>query len=117
LVSTTTAAGTDEERFFRDAQKLRITVEGAWVRDDKDGWLRNDNDLVIMSKFRIGKNRPITKLHFYKPETPERHWENIVFHPEVYATNDFRAEVGEIALQIFVYDEDGLNDEEQSRIT
>jgi len=117
LVPTTMASGTDDERFFKDAQKLRITMEGAWIRDDKDGWGKGSNDLVIASKFRVGKNRPVTKLHYYKPDQPERQWESIVFHPEIFATNDFRESAGEIALQLYIYDEDGLSDSVQKELT
>lgn len=106
----------DDQRFFRDAQKLRITVEGAWVADDMDKGFRRDNDLVIATKFRIGKKPPVSKLHYYKRNCPAEHWENVVFHPEVYATEDFRESTGEIGLQLFVYDEDGLRPSEQEKM-
>ena len=43
LGSTTQAGSADWS--FRDAQRLSITMEGAWVRDDLDGFIAGDNDL------------------------------------------------------------------------
>ncbi|SDJ11421.1 hypothetical protein SAMN04488540_10543 [Ferrimonas sediminum] len=116
LLPPSTPMADGNQRYFRDANKLRLTVEGAWVRDDKDGWPKGSNDLVIASRFRIGKKPPITKLHLYRPDVPEKTWEPVAFHPEIFATNDFRESDGEIALQLNIYDEDGLRDDAQQQL-
>lgn len=111
LGSTTQAGSADWH--FKEAQKLSVTMEGAWVRDDHDGFVAGDNDVIVTSKHRVGARPIIDKIHFYRQEVPEKTWIGHFFHPLIFGTDDFRElEVEEITLEVRVYDEDSLSDTE-----
>lgn len=115
LVPTTQAGSPDWS--FHDAQKLSVVVEGVWVRDNEDGFAAGDNDLVVATKHRIGDRPIIDKIHFLKQEVPAKTWVGAFFHPAVYSTNDFRErEADELTLELRVYDEDSLSDEQSGII-
>ncbi|MCW8140395.1 MAG: hypothetical protein KIT58_15965 [Planctomycetota bacterium] len=115
LGSTTRAGGGDWH--FRDAQRLSITMEGTWVRDNHDGFLAGDNDVVVASRHRAGSGPIVDKLHFYAQEVPERTWIGGFFHPLIYGSTDFReASVQEITLELRVFDEDSLSGSESKAL-
>lgn len=117
LGSTTSGGGLSEkERTIPDATKLTIRVEGTWVRDDVDGGLKGDNDLVVVTRHKVGTRPQVDRLHFLKEEVPEREWLNFVWHPVVFATDDFRVDDEEVKLHVRVYDEDGLSESESAAI-
>ncbi|WP_028857478.1 hypothetical protein [Psychrilyobacter atlanticus] len=107
-----------EDNKFKNAQKLRITVEGAWIHENMDRlmWTKT-NDLIIFSQIGYGSKPPIKKVHFYEKNVKEKKWIPIVFHPDIYATSDFNESIEEINIGIFVYDEDGLNKSKASELS
>ena len=112
----TTSAGS-ESRSFQAAQRCRVAVEGVWVRDDVDGMFKGDNDIIVATKFRAGNRPPIDKVHFLESNVPEKRWIPVPFHPEVFATRDFDATMADFALEVRVYDEDGLDEGDLSSLT
>lgn len=110
LTGTTLAGGEDWR--FREAQQLSIAVEGAWVKENMDGGLAGDNDLVVTTRHRLGAGPTLDKLHFYAQEVPARTWVGSFFHPLIHATTDFRpSETPELALEVAIWDEDSLSGE------
>lgn len=110
LTSPTQAGSPDWQ--LREAQKLSITIDGAWVFPDEDGLFGGDNDLVITSRHQFGERPIVDKLHYYQQEVPAPTWVGALFHPLVFASADFRAdELETITLEVAVYDEDALSDE------
>ncbi len=101
-----------QDRNFKDAQKLSITAEQAWVKDDFDRLFNKDNDVIIASKYQIGPRRIVDKVHFLRKNYPEKKLIGPFFHPNIYATKDFKESYDHIILQIRVYDEDGLSNKE-----
>jgi len=114
LISTSISGSTDRD--FKDAQKMTISVEGAWIRDDNDNWPNGDNDLIINTRHQFSGRPIIDKIHFYKQEVPSPEWVGPFFHPVVYATNDFNEKIDSIMLRVRVYDEDGLGSDYGNKI-
>jgi hypothetical protein len=115
LTSTTQAGSADWH--FRDAQKLSITMEGTWVRENLDGFLAGHNDVIVASRHRLGDRPIIDKIHFYEQEVPEKTWIGHFFHPLIVGSSDFReAEAQEVTLEVRVFDEDSLSDDEGNAI-
>lgn len=115
-LGSTTQAGSPSWH-FKEAQKLSITMEGAWVRDDHDGFVSGLNDIIITSKHRVGVRPIIDKIHFYQQEVPEKTWIGHFFHPLIFGSDDFReAEVQEVTLEVRVFDEDSLTEAEGNGI-
>jgi hypothetical protein len=112
----TTSAGS-EERGFHAAQRCRVIVEGVWVRDDVDGMFKGENDIIVATKFRVGNRPPLDKVHFLESNVPEKRWIPVPFHPEVFATRDFDPAMTDFALEVRVYDEDGLDDDDLAALT
>lgn len=112
LVPTTQAGSADWT--FKDAQRLTVTIEGAWVRDDHDGWFGDgDNDLVIASRHRLGDKPILDKLHFLKQDVPACTHVGAFFHPVIFTTADFRErDAEELTIELRVFDEDSLSDEQ-----
>lgn len=107
----TTVAGSEDWR-FKEAQRLTISVDGAWIRDNADGVFSGQNDLLITSRHRAGAGPTLEKIHYYAQEVPEKTWVGSFFHPVVLATTDFRpSETPELVLEVGVWDEDSLSDE------
>lgn len=115
-LSSTTQAGSADWH-FQAAQKLSVTMEGTWVRDDHDGFGAGDNDVIVATKHRAGAGPIVDKVHFYKQEVPERTWIGSFFHPLIFASDDFDpADVQEITLEVRVFDEDSLSVEEGAAV-
>lgn len=106
------AKADSENRYYRDAQKLSITAEKAWIKDNMDHLFNKDNDVIIASKYQIGSRRIVDKVHYLKKNYPKKKAIGPLFHPNIYATNDFKESNEAIILQIRVYDEDGLSNKE-----
>lgn len=101
-----------DDRFFKDAQKLSITAELTWIKHDLDRLFNKDNDVIIASKYQIGPRRIVDKVHYLRRNYPERETIGPFFHPTIYATKDFKESSEAIIVQIRVYDEDGLSKKE-----
>lgn len=112
----TTSRGSEDGRFLA-AQRCRVAVEGVWVRDDVDGMFKGENDIIVATKFRWGSRPPLDKVHFLESNVPEKRWIPVPFHPEVFATRDFDPAMGDFALEVRVYDEDGLDDSDLAALT
>lgn len=112
LQSPTEAGSSDY--FFKDAQKLSITVEGCFVREKMDPVSKND--LIIATRHVTGNKAGIDKLHFYKRNVPPSKYEGDFFNPVVLATRDFKESDQEITIQVRVYDEDGLDKSEAQEV-
>ena len=112
----TTSAGS-EDRGFHAAQRCRVIVEGVWVRDDVDGMFKGENDIIVSTKFRAGNRPPLDKVHFLESNVPEKRWIPVPFHPEVFATRDFDPAMTDFALEVRVYDEDGLEEDDLAALT
>ncbi len=107
-----TSETSSNDRLFKDAQKLSITAEKAWVKNSFDKLFNKDNDIIIASKYQIGAKRIVDKIHYLKQNYPEKTPIGPFFHPTVYATKDFKESSESIVIQIRVYDEDGLSKKE-----
>ena len=107
LTSTTKAVSTDLR--FADAQKVTITFESAFVREDRDFGAKGDNDIIITSRHQLAARPAVERVHFYKSGVPAPDYITSAFHPVVWATNDFRTADEEIRLRIRIFDEDGLS--------
>lgn len=109
-----------ERRFFKEAQKVTIQLLGAWIRDDKDCWFKGDNDLIFATQHRITteKNRRpvVDKIHYLRDGVPEFQWIDTLFHPVIYANDDFREDIKEVKIRLRVYDQDGLDEAEIATI-
>src|SRR5436190_17937793 len=88
LLPTTTAVSTDAT--FNDAQKVTITFEGAFIRDDMDFGAKGDNDLIITTRHQVAARPAVDRVHFYRDGVPAPDYITDAFHPVVWATNDFR---------------------------
>lgn len=110
---TPTTQATQADWTFKEAQRLSLTMEGTWIRDNHDGFIAGLNDVIVASKHRVGSRPIIDKIHFYEQEVPERTWVGHFFHPLIFGSADLREdEVQEVTLEVRVYDEDSLSESE-----
>lgn len=95
------------EEPFDNAQKMTIRLRGVMIRDDYDGVLRGENDLMIVTKFQIGNEPPVERLQFMRKDT-ELGWHDDFFNDLVYSTQDFSGK--RLTLQLRVYDVDNVDE-------
>lgn len=109
----TTKAGS-EDRWFRDAQKMTIAVEGIFVAQKKDNL--SGNDLIVSTKHQRGDRPQVDRVHFYRQNVKSPNHEGPFFHPVVFATQDFREQDTLFTIGMRIYDEDGFNAQEAREI-
>lgn len=92
---------------FENAQKMTVRLRGVMVREDKDGMFRGGNDLMVVTKFQIGNEPPVERLHFMQ-KNAKLGWHGDFFNDIVYSTQDFSGK--RLTLQLRVYDVDNVNE-------
>lgn len=93
---------------FENAQPMTVRLRGVKIAEDYDGVLRGDNDLMIVTKFQLGDEPPVERLHFMDKDV-ELGWHDDLFHSVVYSTPDYSGK--RLTLQLRVYDVDNVNEE------
>jgi len=102
------AGGFSSAEPFEEAQPLTVRLRGVMVREDYDGVFRGGNDLVIVTKFQVGDEPPVERLHYMRSDT-SLGWHGDFFHAVVFSTRDFRGE--RLTLQLRAYDVDNVEDQ------
>lgn len=93
---------------FENAQPMTVRLRGVEVAEDYDGVYRGDNDLMIVTKFQLGDEPPVDRLHFVEKDVGLG-WHDDFFHSVVYTTPDYSGK--RLTLQLRVYDVDNVNEE------
>lgn len=93
---------------FHSAEPLTVRFRGTMVLEDEEGWLKGDNDLMIVTTFQFGKEPPIQRLHYMRDDTPLG-WQGSFFHDIVLSVREFSAKI--LTLQVQVYDLDGVSED------
>ena len=99
----------DKTTLFADAEKMTVRVRGVMVREAMDR-RSNNNDLVVMTRYRLGKHASVPRLHFIDNNVPLG-WEGSFFDEVVLAVPalDIAAQ-NLLTLQIQVYDVDRIDE-------
>lgn len=93
---------------FSNAQPITVRLRGVMVREDYDWLFRGGNDLMIVTKFQIGDEPPVERLHFMQKDT-DLGWHDDFFNDVVFSTRDFTGD--RLTLQLRVYDVDSVDEE------
>jgi len=96
-----------EKELFRSAQPLTVRLRGVMVRQDYEWALAGSNDLMIVTKFQLGNEPPVERLHFLERNV-DLGWHDDFFNGIIFSTRDFGGERLTIRLQ--VYDIDNISD-------
>lgn len=93
---------------FRKAQPMTVRLRGINIGENYDGMLRGTNDLMVVTKFQLGDEPPVERLHFMEQDVGLG-WHDDFFHSVVYSTQDYSGK--RLTLQLRVYDVDNVNEE------
>lgn len=97
-----------ETEVFADAQPLTVRLRGVMIQEQRDRFLRGDNDLMVVTKSQFGNEPPIQRLHFMGKEAGTG-WHGDFFHDVVLSLRDLTDE--RLKLMVQVYDLDGVPDD------
>jgi hypothetical protein len=92
---------------FENAQPMTVRLRGVKVAEDYDGVLRGTNDLMIVTKFQLGDEPPVERLHFMEKDVGLG-WHDDFFHSVVYSTPDYSGK--RLTVQLRVYDVDTVDE-------
>jgi hypothetical protein len=95
-----------DREVFSSAQPMTVRLRGVMTAESRELFLKGGNDLVVVSKFQIGDEPPVERLHFMDNDT-ELGWHDDFFDDIIFTTRDFTGE--RLTLRLQVYDVDSLN--------
>jgi hypothetical protein len=91
---------------FSSADPLTVRLRGVMTTETRELFLKGQNDLIIVSKFQIGDEPPVERLHFMQDDVPLG-WHDDFFDDIILSTRDFTGD--RLTLRLQVYDVDSLN--------
>lgn len=95
-----------ERDIITNAQPMTVRLRGVMVSEDYDWAFAAGNDLMIVTKFQIGDEPPVDRLHYMEKDT-ELGWHDDFFNDIIFSTQDFTGE--RLTLRLQVYDVDSIN--------
>jgi len=99
-----------DDNMFMTADPLTISLRGAMIREKKDPFPGDQNDLAIMTTFQFGKEPPVQKLH-YMCKNVKCGWQGDFFNDIVLSIRDFKDLGRGLALRTQIYDMDKFDKE------
>lgn len=95
-----------DREVFSSAQPMTVRLRGVMTTKEREMFLRGGNDLVVVSKFQIGDEPPVERLHLMENDL-ESGWHDDFFDDIVFTTRDFTGE--RLTLRLQVYDVDSID--------
>lgn len=96
-----------QRELFSSAQPITVRLRGVMTGKDYDLAFAGGNDLMIVTKFRIGNAPPVERLLFMQSDT-DLGWHDDFFNDVIYSTRDFTGE--RLTLRLQVYDVDNIDE-------
>jgi len=79
----------DDSKRIEAAQAFEVTMVATVVGEDLDGFLRGNNDVMVLTRVSFGEQPLVDRVHFYETGIPAGTPIRSLYADNIYATDDY----------------------------